>query len=269
MKTFTDNQIKFIRYAVFGYVLAVLLFRFYSNCLTHQLQQPVLKLLEADNTYWLLHYLQVPQILAGNHWLAVLFDGCLFLTAILSLGFAKNRFPPLLFWVLFAVYFITFHSYFVHHGHSLVGVIFITIPFFAKSAKSFSLLFAGVRFYTLFIYVSAAFWKIFRGSVFESNQMVNMLKEQNISVMINNPDSLQAGITTFFVNHPDFTFGLGMVAMLLQLFFIVGVFTRKFDMLLILSGIIFHLGTYILMDIQFWEIWILYITLIPWNKLSS
>ena len=244
-------------------LIGIWIFRFYSYCMLHQLQSPVLKLLEADNTYWLLHYFSIPQMLITHSTVTTIFDGTLLLLPIGMIIYPSNKLFPVITWIFWGIYFITFGSYFNHHGHSLIGVFFILPPFFIKKSL-FHLSWQGVRYYTCFIYLSAAIWKIARGTAFELTHIQEVLISQNASQLLLIPDALISQLTTIVINYPDLAFIISMAVAISQLSFGIGFFTRKYDFYLIILGLLFHTATYLFMDILFFELCILYLAfLIP------
>ncbi len=68
------------------------------------------------------------------------------------------------------------------------------------------------------------------------------------------------------MDHPALMDGLLIMGVTMEAVFIVGFFTRKFDVALIVIGITFHVFTTILVDVSFIQLWIIFITLIPFQK---
>src|SRR5687767_3683982 len=102
---YTPWERKRIARVVFVLMLASLVWSFFSNTLLHQLQQPLIKYPYIDATYWVMHYLQIPEIIAGNFLLACLFDLALFTFCILCLAYPDKRWCI---WSFIALYFVYF-----------------------------------------------------------------------------------------------------------------------------------------------------------------
>ena len=58
-----NRDMQAVRRIFYAFSLVILGIVFYNNLLLHQMQSPVLIYPHADNTYWLLHYLGIPQFL--------------------------------------------------------------------------------------------------------------------------------------------------------------------------------------------------------------
>ena len=254
------------RWLVFGSLLLAIAYRWFQQTLLHQLEAPVLIFPEADNTYWLLHLINLPQWLVGNFWIALVFDLLWISTALLSLVYHRARIWPFLTTVLTLLYFVTFHSYFGHHGHSLIGFLFITIPFWFYDKRTFKLLWKGLRYYACFVYASAGWYKVIRGSAFQLDQLYQVMKVQNVDLLHDGAQGFQETVMAAAIGSPGLLSFLGIAVTVVQVGFTLGFFTRKLDLFLLLGALFFHLGTWLLMDIVFWELWIIWLAFFPVSK---
>src|SRR5882757_7612546 len=62
---------------VFGALLAVFFYRYFTHSLVFQLQQPALYLSDFDYTYWVYHFIRFPEVFVQHKAGALLFDGVL------------------------------------------------------------------------------------------------------------------------------------------------------------------------------------------------
>ena len=251
-----------MRALVFSAALLILFFRLYSGTMLHQLHSPILISPEADNTYWLFHMTGIPQLLVSNYWIALLFDILFFLFASLSLIYSESRIFPVLFWIFLVCYCISFNSFLGQHLHTLAGLFFIVIPFMMNK-KHFLFLWEGVRYYALFIYASSALWKICRGDLWVTEHFSNILRDQSINILSASPGDFRIGIISFFLSHSLFAYSFFLVGLFFQLSFLAGFFTKRFDKILIAFGILFHTAVYLLMDILYIELFVIYLSMIP------
>lgn len=263
------SVIVWLRRAVFGFAVLSVLYRAFNGTLLHQLAQPVLIFPHADNVYWLLHILQLPELLTGNYYIALAADLALLATAGLALVREKSTLWPRLYSLFLLLYFVAFHTYFGHHGHSLVGLLFGAVPFWFRTRRTVTYAMRGVRFYALFAYVSAALYKVFRGSAFSGEHLGNVLRQQNVDLLWNGTSSARQELMLDLTMDATICAWLASIVVVSQLLFVVGFFTRRFDAVLILIGLLFHLGTWVLMDINFWEITVLYVFLLPGKKVQK
>ena len=252
---------------VFGVAMLILLNRWWSDALFYAMKQPLFLFEQKEMFYQFLLWSHIPQWLTGSVATAVLFDVMLFAMPVLFL-ITLNRIYAIAFFLLLVIYFFTYNLVTGHHYHSLVGVVVIAVPFFTKNETRFNLLWETVRYYCLYIFASAALWKIFRGSVFYTDQLSNILKPQQLDFLLQQPDSFQAHIVEYLIVHPQTSHIVLMANVLVQLSFMVGFFTKKFDHLLFLLAVVFCIANYMVMNIVSAELLILNLTLLNWEKVE-
>ncbi len=240
-------------------VSAVLIwvYRYFSHTLIHQLGEPILKSVEADNVYWLLHLCKIPDFFIQKN-VALCFDFGLLLGMLVNLIWVKDRGITFIIWVLWMLYFIVFHSYFMHHGHSLIGLLFVMVPFVLPERYFYEAM-RGVRYYALFIYVSAGLWKLFRGDFFSLAYFSDVLQKQNIEILLQHPEHFQSKFIAGLLDYMAVTYFMWMILMLVQISFVVGFFTEKYDKKLMLVSFLFPVISCFLMNINFFEFFILWI----------
>jgi hypothetical protein len=92
---------------------------------------------------------------------------------------------------------------------------------------------------------------------------VEIIKTNQAPFMLQNPASVLTHVYSFFITHPGLSYAgfVGMV--LLQGSMIIGFFTKKWDRLLFIVPILFHLINYFFVDVSFWELLVLNLTLLP------
>ena len=69
-------------------------------------------------------------------------------------------------------------------------------------------------------------------------------------------------------NHPELAQIILVLGILIEFIFLIGFFTTKYDLFLIILAILFHIGTSILVDVSFVQLWILFLTLVPFSKIN-
>ncbi len=250
---------------VFGGVLLSLIYRWLAHSLMSQLAAPVLVFPYVDLTYWGLHLMRIPQWISAHYTAAILFDVLLFGTALGSL-LTNRRIFPILFGLLYFVYFVSYNSFGAHHTHCMVGILLVSIPFWFRAEKTFDLLWEGLRYFTLWVYSSAFLWKLLRGSLFHYEQGVANFMNENATHIALNPDAWTTGIYMFFITHPGLSFAASVLAILAEGLFIIGFFTKKYDWWWFVLPIIFHTMTYLFIHVMFYELLILNLTFLPKNK---
>ncbi|THU30442.1 hypothetical protein FAM09_30255 [Niastella caeni] len=264
---YTPWERKRIARIVFALLLGALVWSFFSNTLLHQLQKPVIKFPYVDPTYWIMHYLGIPELITGNFVMACTFDTALFASCILSFMYPEKRLYCWSFIILYFIYFITFNTFGTHHTNHKIGFLFIAIPFTVADYKSFNFLWQGLRYFLLFAYADAFLWKLFRLSWLHPDQGLLIMKKNVAAFLYFEPNTLQAGLYRWSLQHPAWVNGAYLVGMLLEGLFIVGFFTRKFDHYLFILSILLPVGFYLMADANFFEFLILNLTLINFHKL--
>lgn len=254
----------------YGWFILVLAFECQAGRLMHQLENPVLISPAIDNTYWLIHLMGIPQAIASVHYLAVAIEMALLLAAIICFCLSA-RFPAIsiLFTAALLVYMVTKNSVVAHQEHGIDAPFLMSIIFWSKKEVRFSLLFRSFRYYVLFIFVSAACWKLFRGSVFLPGQMSEILKYQHLESLSEGEGSLQMEAIRWMINHPGIGHAVLIIAMLLQLSFIAGFVTHRMDTWLLLGFFLFFFGDWFLMGLSFYQTWVAGAVFLPWVSLRS
>lgn len=252
---------------VFGTILLILFYRYFTGSLVHQWQEPVLMRPHLDLSYWAVLSTGFFEFLFRFPLAAWFFDLGLFTTALASLVYWNNKWFPRVFLGLFFVYLVGYNAFSGHHTHSILGVLFIVVPFCFSRLGSFLLLWEGVRYYTLFIYFSAFLWKLFRGSVFHLQQGIAVVESNLASFLYYEPNHWLVPIYQKILLYPDSVSVFYLVAMLLEGAMLIGFFTKKWDWALFFLPILFHTGSYFLVDVAFFEILILLYSFLNWEKI--
>ncbi len=253
---------------VYGTSMLIFLYRFVSEGMFTQMSQPVLTNSESEWIYTLFMNTGIAPFIASHTWASILFDLLLFALPILLVLYF-NRWLAICFSALTLIYFLSFNVIAMHHYHGLVGVLLLSIPFWFTSNIKFTLAWEGVRYYFLYIFASAAIWKLMRGSAFNPEQMSWILKGQQLDYLLQHPTGLRAEILAYLIANPAVSHLLLLANTLLQLSFITGFFTKRYDRLLLFAAVLFAMANYIVMGIASFELLILCLTLLDWSKIKS
>lgn len=258
---------------VFGWLILVVLYQFCNSLLLSQLEGPVLMRVDMDPVYWLLQLTGLGEVLVSNQGISIFFDTLLFVSLITAIVYPQKQFLRITASVLFSVYVLTINTYMCWHYHNLIPLLLLLIPFCVESVRNFSIWFAGLRYMVLFIYASAALWKLFRGSVFNPGQMKWMIEFNYMDRLSQDGymlSSFESGIVNL-LDYPGIADALLILGVFMEAIFIIGFFTKRFDFLLLIVGVVFHLCTTILVEVSFIQLWILFIVFVPnlpWNVFS-
>ncbi len=254
--------------AVCGVLLVVLVFRLLGQSLFYAMQQPVFPFNEPEFIYRLVSGTGLTRFLTSNAMVSATADFALFALPI-AFAISLNRVFIIAFSFLLLAYFFTYNMVTGHHYHGLIGAILVTIPFWTKNETRFNLLWDAVRFYWLYIFASAALWKILRGSVFYTEQLSNILKAQQLDLLLQQPGTFRAEVARYLIANPDVSHWVLIINVIVQLCFMVGFITKKFDLLLFILAIVFCMANYFVMSIISAELLILNLTLLNWKVIAE
>jgi hypothetical protein len=263
-----NNDITNIRYLFYGFVIFIFCRFYYLNLLLHQFESPIINFPDADNTFWLILFLGIPQFLAKNFTISLLFDASLFILPILCIIYKKSRILPLVFFFFNLLYFISVSSFQAHHAHNLNGILILSILFCFRP-NTFVPLFHFLRYYTMFVMVSAACWKIFRSSIFHLEHMSNTFFALHLNTLSDHPASTYSIFIKYLMDHPTLSQSIFILGTLIQSSFLIGFFTKKYDRLLIILFLCFFSGDYVFNELSFIEFYVFLIPLMKWKELKS
>jgi len=264
-----DNKRILLCRIAFSFILFMLIYLAVSNALFHQLRSPVLKYPYVDPVYWLMHLLRIPDAVVSNYTVAYVFDILLFASCAGCILFPLKRIFIGLFLVTYFIYFITFNSYGGHHTHAGVGILLIPVPFLFRKNITFSLLWQALRYYTLFIYVSAFLWKLFRLSFLDENHGLLIVKNNLAQYLYYNPDTLLSKFYWWILQHSFWVNAFYIGGIVAEGIFIIGFFTKKYDKYLLLVSLIMVIGFWLLADALFFPLLVLSFSLVNFNKKSD
>ncbi|MCW5907394.1 MAG: hypothetical protein KIS94_06020 [Chitinophagales bacterium] len=262
-----ENDYRLKATLVFSFALLLFFMRFMNNVLVSQIGEVPFLFEQKEWTYRLFYQSSIAQWLTVHFIPAAMFDALLFFLPLVFM-LTRSRLYVYGFSLIALIYFLLFNMAAGHHYHGMVGVLVMSVPFWSKNEERFNLLWQGARYYLLYIFASAALWKLLRGSAFEPEQMVNILKAQQLDVLLQQPGSLRAVIAQYLIAHPAVAHGVLVTNMLLQLSFVTGFFTKRFDVVLLVLCVVFVVANYFAMSIVSAELLILCIPLLNFKQLQ-
>ncbi|MCP4442654.1 MAG: hypothetical protein GY810_27425 [Aureispira sp.] len=264
-----DQERKTLTQWVYLGIWLAILARGYQSLLLSQLLEPVFVTPRADNVFWGLHILGLPDVLIHNSWAAIAIDGSLLLLPLLAMLLPNWRIFSILLAISCSLYFVTFNSVSTHHEHTFLGVVFWSLVLCFKQNKSFVLGLWALRYYVCFALFSAAIWKVYRGSAFDSTQMEHILKAQHLDFMVQNPTHWYSDFINYLLSSPTICAALWYGMLVLELFFVVGFFTRRLDKFLLYFVLLFFFADYWVMNLAFFEFCIFAFVFVKWEALEE
>ncbi len=246
----------------FAGVLFIFICNYFAGLFISQIGSNPVLYQEIDPAYWLLMLLRVPRFIAGNKLVAFCFDGLLVLSALVSFIKPSQAGSVRVFWGVYFFYFMIFNLLSGHH-YANTGIMALAFPFMFKRGTFFPLLYAAARYYFLFIFSSAALWKIGRGSLFHREELMSILQGKNAMTLINHRSSFTDQIAFYIGTHPEIAVAAWVILGILELSFIIGFFSFRYDHIPFISYLLFATGGYLIVGIFNIENILLLMTLFP------
>jgi hypothetical protein len=238
-------------YAVFG-------FFFLDSRLLSQ-YQPIFFNFNHDLTELLLLVTGIPKWMIAHPASFLCADLLVLLAPAVLLGFyiKKGRFSLFLgvfFSFLLGFYLLLANIFWQVHHEPFILYVLLSAVFWTRSEKGFYTLLSGCRYYFLYIFVSAALWKLLRGSLFNGEEMSRILLLHHGDLLSEAGDSLSCRVYFFLIDHPALSWWLYLGGVLLEGSFIVGFFTRRWDKMLLGFAVLFVVADLLVMRIPYWTI---------------
>lgn len=258
-----ETAIKETKNTIWWGFLLLWIVRYIQGLLLHQVHQAPFVSVEADNFFWLWHGLKLVSYSIQNYWLAVGLDiSWLFLILVGIVG-KSNKWLSSIFILIFVNYYVCINSIATHHEHTLIGFLFLQFLLLIKKPTNFVLTFAAIRYYVLFAMSSAGIWKLWRGSAFHAEQLESILKIQHLDYLVTYPEQTYSHFIYYLIQTPNVTTTIWAIAWGIELFFMLGFLTKRFDSLLGYLFLLFFLGDYIIMNLSFIEFCIFALVFFP------
>jgi hypothetical protein len=253
MFSHTSDSRSMLRILFFGCASLILLHRCWSGLLFTGLHGTPLFQPGSDWSYWLVSLSGLVGVVQSSFISCVVLD-VMFLSVTIGcmLGFG-GRWLVVCFLAIATIYFLVFHSFNINHSHTLVALLICPLPFLFQS--QYMRVFRWVRYYLVFIYVSAGIWKLGRLQYFDSDHLSEWVAMNHMSQ--------DGGMLSDLLAFPGLFFILGLIAMICQLLFLMLLFTNRMDLYAIFFICLFHLGTYWLMEVWFFDQLLFALFLIP------
>lgn len=224
------------------------LFFIFSGVSYSFLHGAVLKYVNVDLIYWSVNLTGFPKLVVENYFVAVALDVITVLLFIFLLLKPNVRLGFITLFILLFLFYITFNTFHTHANIQL-GYAIILLPFVFKSARLFSITWDFLRYYLLFFYLSAGIFKFIYGGIFDPALMSYTLKNQHALYLYFSPEHFRERIVIYLDNQPTVAWIFYILATIIELSAIVGFFTKRFDRILFVLLLLFHIGNWFLMDI--------------------
>jgi hypothetical protein len=133
----------------------------------------------------------------------------------------------------------------------------VPLAFFPKDGRGRFLVWEGLRYFLCWAFFAAFCWKLMRGYFWAPDHGLALLQSTRAAYLAFHADTILGEFLSWLIRQPNLVYALMCIGGLIQSVFGIGFFTKRFDWLLFSLHFCFHLSTYLLMDIVFFELWVL------------
>jgi hypothetical protein len=258
-----DKKITLLVYFLFYYGIFI---SFYLDDRLLSQYQPIFFTYNRDLTELILIATGLPRWMMTHPWTFTAADTLAFLlpAALLAYALRKGRFSPVLgiaFGLFLGGYLLLADLFWQVHHEPFVLYLLLALAWMTNREERFYQVLKGCRYYFLYIFTSAALWKIARGAVFNGQEMSRILLFHHTDLLSGPCTSFTCRAYRWLVDHPGLSYVLYLGGAALEGCFVVGFFTRRWDRVLIGLAVVFVLADLLLMRIPYWTILLGTITL--------
>lgn len=255
-----------IKRVVVLFYIADYIWRGYSGLWVCQLEGNPMVNIGYNPLFMLYGISGIEEFIVSRFYIALSFDLLLLLSWVCIWIRPAQKWWQILAAVLFFIYSVISPVHMAYAAHYLSGMVIMNFLFLFHRTRTFSYVWEGIRFYICFVYGSAFLWKVINGAMWSPADGVQVIRNNLGQYLLLNPDTGMAEIYSWLLRNPLWV-GLGtVVTYLMEGFFLVGFFTKKYDLVLIWLILLIHFVINIVVDTSFIE-W--YIFVFPFISISA
>lgn len=201
-----------------------------------------------DVFFGIFYFTGLPQFMVSHLWAAVAADAAIF---VLLLWLIKepfrNRIAAVLMFLLF-LYYVTLMGY-LNHRNFHIGFAIVLFPFLFSKTRSRYFAYEALRYFLLFFYSSAALFKIIYGSFNHWDHLSRSVVGQYAPYFVEGNTGVRTQFNLYLIHHPKTGFVLMVLSFIAELVAFAGFFTKRFDKLIGICLVLFHLVNWFIMDL--------------------
>lgn len=233
---------------VFSTIFLALCYFWYSGMMLHHVWDSPFQYKGADPSYWAFHTLGIAEWLCSSYNVALIFSILMLGMFLASAVFYKKRYLTIISGILLLVYQVVFNMKIGYHAHHLFGFQFALLPFYFKTESTRPAI-ALARILSCMAYFFAGFFKLYHGAWLSFDSFSHVLSNQHAAYLFFNPDGLRSPVVRFVIDNKWIGYSFFVSAMLLQLSFIAGIFSNKFNRMFAVFILLFHVMDWFLMNL--------------------
>lgn len=184
----------------------------------------------------------------------VFFDVLLFALPLAWLATGLRRWVGVIFVFFLAVYLLLADIFWQVHHEPFVLYVLLPLALITQRPEQFDRIMRGCRYYFLYVFISAAVWKVARGGVFNGEEMSRILLVHHSELLSGDCSGLLCRSYAWLIDHPLAAQTLYLGGVLLEATFILGLFTRRYDRLLLALAVLFVVADQLVMRIPYWTL---------------
>ena len=229
-----------------------------SHGLTLSAIRPAFFLNKADITGQLFMWTGIQHRLIESYLYRMIFEIIFYLLpALLAFCYIK-RYRVITFLAVFTMLYSLLYCYMFScmsfiSIEPLISWFFIPFLFTGRNIRGFYFRLHALRILFILFFASSAFWKIRSGGLFNPDQMSGILVSQYAAEMAAGEKGFFMGIIHFLINHPFISNLLYWLVAAGEMFFLAGLFSKKFDSILLIILVTFLVFDYYLMEINYFS----------------
>ena len=254
MKTFPYYRNQFIY--LYSICIALFFLWLYFNGLLLSQLNPILFINRLDLSLNILNASGLTAQVLKSKTLKVFLDAAFIVLPFLMLISFQFRWKiksiiPIILSIFIWVYGLILSSMSSLSVEGFAALTLVPIIFTADKETKYYFLFNCLRYSFIIIFFSTALWKFRGGGIFNIEQMSGILVNQHSVLLAKNTDTFFTNLLKYLINHPTFSWLIFAIGIFIEFFFVVGLFTKKLDRVLLILLIGFFLMDYILMQINY------------------
>lgn len=264
--TSSQNKLSTIYYSAFLLFWSI---RLLNNLWLFQQLEPPFFYTGYDFSFQILDNFNFIHFISQSKELSLFIDLALVTFGLLCLVIKDKKVLNVIFSFLLLLYIFIHYGALGAHKHNLTGFWFTSLIFWYHKEINFATAFKALRFYAIYAYASAGFWKFYRDSFTYDYFFSTILKSHNALFMHTNPTHIKTQFIEFILNHASLGDILFQMMALGELAFLVALFTSKFDKYLAYFAISFHLVSFYIVNVYFIEFTLILLPLLFKLKTNS
>lgn len=260
------NRNQLTRWVFLSYFL-ILIYKYFGFALLGQQPHPLLYYPGVNLTYWGILLTHIDLFFFKYNALLFMINSLLFVSCLVLIFKPRIYQAAIVFTVSLCIYQLLYYRIISYQPFE-IGYLFPCIPFMFKRDLKFRLSFEAGRYFLCGLYGLAAIFKLKNGGLLDLTHMSDSLKITVSDYLLQNPTGIRSEIMLWLISHPLIGYFLYLTVIMLEGSFLIGFFTKKYDWILFVSFLCFHIGNAYLMDLTFTRQFILLFFLLPfiWKK---